>query len=137
MTETVKWLDKNRRIARITVRRDYLRTAKGRRAARPTLVLQAIPQKAGLSDTPRVGFTCSKKVGKAVQRNRARRRLTHAARDVMSQNAKPGFDYVVIGRSATVEADFADIVRDLESALRSVHKPIRSNPRPTAQEARK
>ena len=133
----IKWLDPARTIARITVRRDYLRTAKGQRAARPTLVLQAIPQKPGLHETPRIGFTCSKKVGKAVARNRARRRLTHAARDVMSQNARPGFDYVVIGRSATVEAAFDDIVRDLQSALKSVHTPRQRSRRDQPKETRK
>jgi len=133
----IKWLDQSRTIARITVRRDYLRAAKGKRAARPTLVLQAMPQKPGLNETPRVGFTCSKKVGKAVQRNRARRRLVHAARDVMSQNAQPGFDYVVIGRSATVDASYDDIVRDLASALKSVHRPRSNTPRPKRVEAQK
>jgi ribonuclease P protein component len=65
----------------------------------------------------RVGFTVSKKVGNAVKRNRARRRLREAARQVMLVHAKPGFDYVIIGRYATLERQFHGLLSDLETAL--------------------
>ncbi len=72
----------------------------------------------------RVGFTASRKVGPAVARNRARRRLRAAADRVMPASARPGHDYVIIARAATLGRPFADLVGDLEGALRrlGVHR---------------
>lgn len=64
-----------------------------------------------------VGFTASKKVGKAVVRNRARRRLKEAARLVLPVCAQPGHDYVLVARKETPARDFADLIADLRSAL--------------------
>lgn len=70
----------------------------------------------------RVGYTCSKKVGNSVLRNRAKRRLRAAARQVLPDLGHPGWDYVLIGRAgATVGATFAALVDDLTSGLRAVH----------------
>jgi ribonuclease P protein component len=56
----------------------------------------------------RVGFTCSKKVGNAVARNRAKRRLREIARLVLPLEGRPGWDYVLIGRKdETASRDFA------------------------------
>jgi len=65
----------------------------------------------------RIGFTVSRKVGNAVRRNRVKRRLRSAARTVLPQAGKPGYDYVLIGRRDTAERDFADLLGDLKSAL--------------------
>lgn len=73
----------------------------------------------------RIGFTCSRKVGGAVVRNRARRRLKAAADLVFSAKGRPGFDYVLIGRRETVARPFADLIADLEAALARVHGPER------------
>lgn len=70
----------------------------------------------------RVGFTCSKKVGNAVARNRAKRRLREIARLILPTEGKPGWDYVLIGRAeVTGNRDFADLQNDLRRALRRVH----------------
>ena len=66
----------------------------------------------------RVGFTVSKKVGKAVVRNRARRRLRAAASVVLPTHGPQGHDIVLIGRAATNGRPFAALVGDLETALR-------------------
>lgn len=65
----------------------------------------------------RLGITATRKVGNAVARNRARRRLREAARLVLPRNAAPG-DYVLIGRPATLQRPFALLVSDLFEALR-------------------
>jgi len=66
----------------------------------------------------RVGFTASRKVGSAVARNRARRRLREAARQVLPAQARPGYDLVLVARRETLTRTFAALVADLEVALR-------------------
>jgi len=68
----------------------------------------------------RVGFTASKRVGGAIARNRAKRRLREAVARVMPGHAKPGHDYVVIARAATLHRKFDDLLQDLETALARV-----------------
>lgn len=104
-------------IARLRRRGDFLRVAaSGRKAVRPGLVLQAAPRKAAAGEIG-LGFTASRKVGKAVERNRAKRRLREAARAVMPIHARAGTDYVIIGRKATLTRPFGALLRDLETAL--------------------
>lgn len=110
---------------RLKRRREFLRVAsRGRRAARPGLVLQALP---GTGGPLRVGFTVTKKLGNAVVRNRAKRRLREAARLLLGDAgaegapaaaAPEGWDLVLIGRDATATRPFADLVGDLRGALR-------------------
>ena len=70
----------------------------------------------------RVGFTCSKKVGNAVARNRAKRRLREVARIVLPDHGITGWDYVLIGRAVeTAERPFEDLQNDLIYALKKLH----------------
>lgn len=70
----------------------------------------------------RVGFTCSKKVGNAVARNRAKRRLREVARLILPTHGRPGWDYVLIGRAgATAQRPFHDLQDDLIYALSKLH----------------
>ncbi len=93
---------------------------KGKRWSTPGLVLQAWPRASGVDPLPaaRVGFTASRRVGIAVARNRARRRMRAVAARVLPDHAAPGQDYVMIARVATVTRPFALLVGDLEAALR-------------------
>jgi len=96
--------------------------------AAPSLVLQARARgetKAASPDIARFGFTASKALGGAVQRNRARRRLKEAVRIVAPGHAVPGYDYVLIARSGTVQRRFTEITKDLERALTKVHQAPR------------
>ena len=105
----------------IARRPDFLRAAQGRRQGTAGFLLQARDRGDGLPGA-RVGYTCSRKIGNAVLRNRAKRRLREVARAVLAGLARPGWDYVLVGRpGATVTRDFALLLADMEGALRAVH----------------
>jgi len=109
-------------VLRLKQRREFLRVASaGQKWAAPGLILQARRyDKKETDDGFRIGFTVSRKVGGAVERNRARRRLKAAAEDVMAHHARPGHDFVLIGRRATLKRAFPALVEDLEAALRKL-----------------
>lgn len=107
------------KLVSIPKRADFLAAARAAHSAQRGLVLQARPR--GDQEQHRVGFTVTKKVGNAVVRNRVKRRLREVARMELAQTARPGFDYVVIGRKATIDRDFERLRDDLAKALRKVH----------------
>jgi ribonuclease P protein component len=105
----------------LTARADFLRAAKALRAPTPGFLLQA--RKREEAGGIRVGFTCSKKVGNAVARNRAKRRLREIARLVLPEHGRAGWDYVLVGRAgATAERDFQTMIDELIRALARVHR---------------
>ncbi len=128
-------------LGRLKKRSEFLRVAaSGRKWVTPGLILQARrrdPEPRGQEEpqTPpagakrqggrnvpsetqiRVGYTTSRKVGPAVDRNRARRRLRAAVAEVLPQAGQPGTDYVVIGRKATLKRAYPDLVADLKGAV--------------------
>lgn len=71
---------------------------------------------------PRIGFTCTKKIGNAVVRNRSKRRMREAARISLASLAQSGFDYVLIGRMTTAKRNFSDLQKDLAFALKRLHR---------------
>ncbi|WP_262692866.1 ribonuclease P protein component [Kordiimonas aestuarii] len=101
---------------RIKKRPEYLAVADTQRKwVTPAFIVQAMP---GESDEPpRAGFTVSKKVGNAVARNRARRRLKEVARAVLPAHGTPGWAYVFIGRQAAISYDFEKLGADMRWAL--------------------
>ena len=115
------------RVETMRHRPDFVRAAQARRQGTPGFLLQARHRSSDEPTDPavlRVGFTCSKKIGNAVMRNRARRRLREIVRAVLPCLAQPGWDYVLVGRpGATIERDFATLKTDLEGALRQIHRP--------------
>ncbi|MFH1805018.1 MAG: ribonuclease P protein component [Pseudomonadota bacterium] len=114
-------------VERLKKRAEFLRVAGTRRKwVTPGLILQGAPRPVGDSGTTecagqgrfaRIGFTVTKKVGKAVVRNRVRRRLRAVADQLVINLAVPGWDYVVIGRQQTIERPFADLIEDMRAAL--------------------
>jgi ribonuclease P protein component len=107
-------------VGRLRRRADFLRVAGARRKwAAPGLILQASPQSEPDPEHPvRVGFTASRKVGNAVMRNRARRRLKAVVAELVGRHAKPGYDLVLIARTATCTCPFEDLKRDLLQGLK-------------------
>ena len=110
-------------LKRLKTRRQCLHVAgTGRKWVAPGLILQVCPLEENDSSSDqtvnvRVGFTVSRKVGGAVARNRARRRLRQVAERVMPNQAAGSCDYVLIGRRTTIKRPFEDLVADLETAL--------------------
>lgn len=111
---------------RLRKRRDFLAAAKALRAGAAPFLMQARDR--GDDAGVRVGFTVTKKIGKAVVRNRIRRRLREVARKVLPQAGRPGFDYVLVAREAALRLPFDTLVRDMERALRKLDAPARPHP---------
>jgi ribonuclease P protein component len=115
-------------VTTLKVRAEFLRVRKGARWAGPAFVLEAKERHrkdggplAG-KQGPRFGFTVTRQIGKAVERNRIRRRLKAAVRGVSPDHAKGDFDYVLIARKPALTSAFAAIVADLVKALERVHR---------------
>jgi ribonuclease P protein component len=89
------------------------------------VVVQALDRSDGRS-LVRVGFTATRKVGGAVVRNRAKRRLREAARALLPELGRPGFDYVFIARSGTATRRWARLLDDVKSALIRLAAPGRT-----------
>ncbi len=108
----------------LTKRVDFLACARARKAPAPAFVLQArcrAPDEAPAAGI-RVGYTASKKVGNAVARNRAKRRLRALAREVIAAHGTCGWDYVLVARrNETATRAFAEMKADLSRALDRVH----------------
>lgn len=111
------------RISTLKHRSDFLSTRKGARCARPAFVLEGKRRadSSASGDVARFGFTVSKKVGGAVERNRIKRRLKAAVRDVVRKHARADFDYVLIARRSAIDSSFAVLVSDLVKALDRVN----------------
>ncbi len=117
-------------VGRLKRRADFLRVAAVRRKwAAPGLILQVAAQPEPAEESVRVGFTASRKVGNAVKRNRARRRLKALVREMIATGANPGLDLVLIARPATVDRPFDELRRDLQQSLQRT-KAARKRPDP-------
>lgn len=113
-----------RRLGRLKTRSEFLAVAGARRKwVAPGLIVQVRPWDAPAppaADHPliRIGLTASKKVGSAVARNRARRRLRALAREVIPGHVRPGTDIVLIARAGTVTRPYGALRQDLEVGLK-------------------
>jgi ribonuclease P protein component len=123
----------------LKVRAEFQRIRGGTRVSMPTFLIEAKMREAPrdrvdepvtsvarkretAGSGPRFGFTITKKIGGAVQRNRMRRRLKDAVGRLQSEFAKPGYDYVIVARGRSLDCPFDALVADVRSALVRVHR---------------
>jgi len=115
------------RLATLKRRTEFQRVRKGARWATPAFVLEARARGEGQDEhaagTPRFGFTVTRQVGKAVERNRIRRRLKAAVREAGLSHARSDFDYVLIARRPALTSAYQVLAASLVEALRRVHRP--------------
>jgi ribonuclease P protein component len=107
-------------------RADFLRAARGIRRIANAVTVETCPTPAAAArpGTLRVGFTASRKIGNAVVRNRAKRRLRAAARQVLPLLGRAEHDYVLVARGTTVSRPFAALLSDLAGALKAAHRKL-------------
>lgn len=119
-------------IERLKKRSDFLAAARAQSCAKGAVVMQA-RNRADEQTVIRIGFTATRKVGGAVVRNRAKRRMREAARVLLPQLARPGFDYVLIARNGAPTRPWPRLLDDVKSALLSLaadsDSPSRATPR--------
>ena len=113
-------------LEKITKRPDYARMRNGYKVSMPGLILQGKLRDVNTSVNPtisRYGLTCSKRIGNAVKRNRAKRRLRSVVMAILPYSALEGWDYVLIGKTNSTENMSFDILKDnLITALRKIHQ---------------
>ena len=104
---------------RLKRRADFRAAASGARAQSSGFVLQALRR----SDEgcARVGFTVSRQVGNAVERNRVRRRLRELVRLARPGSLHAGHDYVLVARRTALGAPFGEMMQELEAVLDRIH----------------
>lgn len=113
-------------LARLTRRADFLAAARDIRKVSGVLTLELTktPALALSKDQARIGFTASRKVGNAVARNRAKRRMRAAAQERLPLAARPGHDYVLIARAGILTRDFQALLGDLDAAMAAAHAKL-------------
>ena len=110
-------------VERLKKRSEFVAVAKaGERYVTPAFIVQAY--KRPLEGSCRVGITASRKVGGAVERNRAKRRLRALIRAIFPNAGYPRIDYVLIARQEALKRNFALMEKELETALLRLHKKI-------------
>ncbi len=110
------------KITRLTKRQDFLAlTKKGSKVFSASVVMQARQRQGELTGI-RIGFTASRKVGNAVERNRAKRRMRAAAAEIFPARAQQGWDYVIIARSTVLTHDYKKLKKDLAYSLKQLRR---------------
>jgi ribonuclease P protein component len=106
---------------RLKHRPEFLKVAATRqKSVTPGLIVQKRVRNGGETTETRVGFTVSRKVGNAVQRNRAKRRLREVTATVVTEHAKMGLDLVIIGRAGTLKRPYPSLLGDMKTALKKL-----------------
>jgi ribonuclease P protein component len=111
---------------RLKQRADFLAAAGGAKVATAGFVLQGRNREDGAP--ARIGFTVSRKVGNAVERNRVRRRLRDIVKRSAADELRLGYDYVLVGRRTALSRQFDQMIDDLKNALRRIERQRSTTP---------
>lgn len=111
-------------------RTDFLRAAKGVRVVVSTAILQAARSLSEEQVPFKIGFTASKKIGKAHVRNRSKRRLRAVVREVFPEMALPNTEYVLISRFNTAYCPYKNLKDDIKRALKKINKTLLNEANP-------
>jgi ribonuclease P protein component len=112
------------RIDRLKKRADFLAAARTLRRVAGAVTLEMGPTPDPAPQTLRLGFTASKKIGNAVARNRAKRRLRAAAYALLPLSGRAGHDYVLVARAGILARDFSALKGDIAEAARAAHRKL-------------
>ncbi|HEY4273936.1 MAG TPA: ribonuclease P protein component [Rhizomicrobium sp.] len=115
---------KGLRIDRLRKRADFLAAARTLRRVVGSVTLEMAPTPEPSDNTLRLGFTASKKIGNAVARNRAKRRLRAAAYALLPLSGRAGHDYVLVARAGILVRDFSALKGDIAEATRAAHRKL-------------
>lgn len=120
MAEVIE--NKELKLSSLKKRSDFLRIAAAREKwISPAMIVQMCKKPENEQSDIRIGYTASKKVGNAVIRNRAKRRLREAAKQVLAKGARNDHDYVIIARREITARPFKELIRDLKWSLKRLH----------------
>ena len=111
-------------------RKDFVRVAKGVRKVTRTAILQAAPSLSENVIPPKIGYTATKKIGKANIRNRTKRRLRAVIRELLPVYGMDNVEYVLIGRHNTYYCPFKELKSDIKWALKKVNALLCSDTAP-------
>lgn len=106
------------KIETLTKRQDFIRiAARGHRYVTPAFIVQVAQNPFSPTDIIRVGYTASRKIGSAVYRNRAKRRLRALAQEICQEHGLPGYDYVFVARGYILNRGYEKMKNEMQQAL--------------------
>lgn len=119
-------------LLKLTKRHEFIKVAQqGKHASASSIIVQWLPPtENNVINRLRVGFTASKRVGNAIRRNKAKRRLREAIRLVAAEQQDLSGDIVLIAKPKAVDVDYAIIIRDLRYCLRKCLEAPNGNETP-------
>lgn len=107
-------------------RKDFVRVAKGVVKVTKTAILQAAPSLSDDNTPPKIGYTTTKKIGKAHIRNRTRRRMRAVIRELLPIYGMDNIDYVLIGRHNTHYCPYKELFSDIKWAIKKANSILLS-----------
>ena len=111
-----KKTSKNQKIDKITKRSDYLRASKSKYFRSNSFIIQFYNRVDDLE--PRYGVTATKKIGNAIKRNKAKRRIRNLVKDLLPKYGKNGYDYVFIAKENLINEDWEVLKEESTSVLK-------------------
>lgn len=113
-----KKTSKHQKIDKITKRSDYLRASKSKYFRSNSFIIQFYNRADDLE--PRYGVTATKKIGNAIKRNKAKRRIRNLVKDLLPKYGKNGYDYVFIAKENLINEDWEVLKEESTSVLKDL-----------------